>query len=451
MVANPQHAAQVNAAQQQAMLAQDQAKRDFARRQSRVPTDRDLPEGTEEIDIGAVTPRYRAMRDLERRLDAMIMRKRLDMQDSLQRNVKRQRTLRVWISNTAENQPWQQTAIDPDAFDFGDPSQSSFRVKIEARLLPEEDEEEDDAMDTDGPKLPKPSGQRTRFSHFFKQLSVEFERTPTMQGEGLAKVEWKKPEPRPGAPPAPVNTDADFDCIQFERKNDENVNLRISLVRDENPERSVLSPGLVDLLDETEDDRAGVVMGIWNYIRANKLLENEDSRTVHCDARLKALFNNADTIQFPYIPNLILGHLTPLPPITLAYTARVDPDYAANPVPTIYDLTVLTDDPLRATMSDILKPTPARTTALQQIAAIDESLALAVQALASARAKHTFYDQLGHDPVAFLKRFIASQQRDLEVILGEATRGAPEEGTGEEWRRGGRGVALFLAKGGRAV
>lgn len=44
---------------------------------------------------------------------------------------------------------------------------------------------------------------------------------------------------------------------------------------------------------------------------------------------------------------------------------------------------------------------------------------------------------MGHDPVAFIKRWMGSQRRDLEVILGEATRGGGEDGTGPEWRRGG--------------
>lgn len=79
------------------------------------------------------------------------------------------------------------------------------------------------------------------------------------------------------------------------------------------------------------------------------------------------------------------------------------------------------------------------------------------------------------DPVAFLKRWISSQKRDLEVILGESSRPgvrlpaamreekAPDDSglsLGDEWRKGGeRGiwggqnaresVGLFLARGGR--
>jgi SWI/SNF-related matrix-associated actin-dependent regulator of chromatin subfamily D len=82
---------------------------------------------------------------------------------------------------------------------------------------------------------------------------------------------------------------------------------------------------------------------------------------------------------------------------------------------------------------------------------------------------------MASDPVNFLKRWISSQKRDLEVILGEATRPGvrwpetvtadntvplDERALGDEWRRGGKdgvwgsqvakeSVGLFLARGGK--
>lgn len=44
--------------------------------------------------------------------------------------------------------------------------------------------------------------------------------------------------------------------------------------------------------------------------------------------------------------------------------------------------------------------------------------------------------ELSRDPVGFVRRWTASQKRDLEIILGEAGKG--EEAVGEEWRRGGK-------------
>jgi len=47
-----------------------------------------VQEGVEECVIGDGVQRYRDLRELERRLDSTMMRKRLDIQDSVNRNVK---------------------------------------------------------------------------------------------------------------------------------------------------------------------------------------------------------------------------------------------------------------------------------------------------------------------------------------------------------------------------
>lgn len=75
---------------------------------------------------------------------------------------------------------------------------------------------------------------------------------------------------------------------------------------------------------------------------------------------------------------------------------------------------------------------------LQTIVRTDDELALLVQKIHQTNAKRKFYDNLAKDPTSFVKRWISSQQRDLEVILAEATRGGGEDATNEEFRRGGR-------------
>lgn len=56
---------------------------ELARRRSRKPTDKSLPEGVEEciVDPAAVS-RYRALREIERSLDATTTRKRLDASEA---------------------------------------------------------------------------------------------------------------------------------------------------------------------------------------------------------------------------------------------------------------------------------------------------------------------------------------------------------------------------------
>lgn len=127
---------------------------------------------------------------------------------------------------------------------------------------------------------------RKRLSHFFRGISVTFPNRQNRQ-DPMPPIEWKKPSVLPNAPVLPAA--ADFDCLEFERKSDENLNCIIQLVRDEHPERYKLSPELAEVLDTDEDDRAGVVMGIWEYIKAMNLQEDEEKRGVRCDERLRAV------------------------------------------------------------------------------------------------------------------------------------------------------------------
>lgn len=132
----------------------------------------------------------------------------------------------------------------------------------------------------------------------------------------------------------------------------------------------------------------------------------------------------------------VTQHLRPLPPITLPYTIRVDEDFHQNPQSTVYDVQVLVDDPLRTSMPYLLNNSEYAAM-LKDISSLDEQLARLIQATAVSKAKHAFFTSLSEDPAQFLKTWLGSQKRDLEVILGDTGRGAGDILTAEEWRRGG--------------
>ncbi|MCJ1388901.1 hypothetical protein MMC18_001752 [Xylographa bjoerkii] len=454
--------------QQPSQVSQDQLKRDEearlkardeAARRARIPTDKNIPEGVEDLIIGDGVKQYRDMREIERRLDAVMMRKRLDLHEPRPQTHDRTRTLRIWISNTAENQPWQGRGLDENAFDFNTGMEGTFKVKIEGRVLEdeavdvesdEEDVEKDtnatgdaenggDAMDHDGAtEAPQkattaPRKPRPKMSHFFKSIIIEYDRNKNLQPENSGYIEWKKPLPSNTANPPPM---ADFDTLEFERKSDENINCTINFYHDETPERYALSKELAEIIDLEEATRDRVVTGIWDYARAMNLQQDEEKRNIQCDERLRAVFH-LDTISFPHLTNLIAPHLSSLPPLKLPYTIRVDPDYHSAPTPTIYDILVPAEDTLQAKMLAITH-NPAYNTTLMQITELDKRLALIVQAINDSKAKHAFLTSMSKDPTTFVRRWVSSQKRDLEVILGEATRGGGEDGLGEEFRRGGK-------------
>lgn len=267
-----------------------------------------MPEGVEDIVIGDGVVEYKKLRDFERRLDAVMMRKMIELNDKEAHSSDRRRKLRIWISNSVENQPWQGgSTLDEGAFDFNTGADARYRVKIVGKLLDDEDPDEadsdeeggatsgkidNDAMDHDAqgaegerPKADYPSDGK--LSQFFKAISVEFDRSRNLQPDGANVIEWKKPQSSsrlPNPPPA-----ADFDTLEFERKSDENLNCTINFYRDEDPERYALSKELAAVLDTDEATRDTIISGIWEYSKAMDLQQDEEKRTINCDDKLRAV------------------------------------------------------------------------------------------------------------------------------------------------------------------
>ncbi|KAF8541210.1 hypothetical protein BDD12DRAFT_732611 [Trichophaea hybrida] len=453
MIGQPQSShQQISAAQLAAQHQAALAERELAKRRARKPTDKTIPEGVEDIVPNARV--YRELREMERRYDAAIMRKRLDIQDAVNRNVKNQKTMRIFVSNTAKDQPWQVSdrPLDENAFDFDTGQIPTFRVKIEGKLL---DDEEGDAAERDPdsdlgltPKNPNaPIPEKWKFSHFFKSIVVELDRSRDLHPDGNT-IEWRKqaPNTQPATSALGLGGPAEFDGFEFERKGDDNIMCTIKLVRDEVPDRFRLSPALADLLDTQEDTRAGIVMKIWEYVRAHGLQDPDERRTINCNPPMRAIFN-ADRLYFPQIPELTLSHILPLEPITIPYLIRCD--VASSMSPQIHDITVYTDDPIRHKMSAIIH-SPTYATTLREIQSIDDHIAVLVQAINHSKAKRVFWRAMAEDPAEFVKRWVSSQKRDLDTLCGEAPGRMVEE---EDVKRAslwkdkiGESVYLLLAK-----
>jgi len=213
--------------------------------------------------------------------------------------LKRWKTLRIWITNTAEDQIWQGSGLTVDSFDFSSNLEPTYRVKIEGRLLDDDDDlatdeearpvngdaSDPDRMDEDAPADTKSKTNkrpRYRFSHFFRALHVDF---PANRRGSEQSVEWKKPERAGGSSNLPAA--ADFDELTFKRNGDENMNITINLIRHEEPERYALTPELEDIIDMREGTRQEIVMGIWEYVKMMGLQEDEDKRNFRCDELLR--------------------------------------------------------------------------------------------------------------------------------------------------------------------
>jgi SWI/SNF-related matrix-associated actin-dependent regulator of chromatin subfamily D len=292
-------------------------RQEILRRISTAPTDREIPDGVDDLVIGDVAQRYRALRDVERKLDAVMMNKRLAAKDSGQRYERRSRVMRLWVSSTSPEKEQSDTRMD-EAFDFGeDAGGGTYKMRIEGRLLPDpddvdDDDDEDDDLDQaklgDGttmdldrpnksaakPAASKPYFERHKLSHYFKQITISFDPSPHALPNAApppASIEWKKPELLANGQ-HPTSPDANFDALEFERKCDEAMqNVTITLHRSE-PGRRVrgkLSEPLAKLLDREYEDFSGAMMGLHSYVRLNGLEQEGHPQHFRCDDALKAV------------------------------------------------------------------------------------------------------------------------------------------------------------------
>jgi SWI/SNF-related matrix-associated actin-dependent regulator of chromatin subfamily D len=62
--------------------------------------------------------------------------------------------------------------------------------------------------------------------------------------------------------------------------------LKILLFLENVPEKHKLSPPLAKLLDTHTDTLSNVIMGLWQYVKRNKLQDGEDRRIMVCDEKL---------------------------------------------------------------------------------------------------------------------------------------------------------------------
>ena len=125
-----------------------------------------------------LVPESQAYMDLlsfERKLDATIIRKRLDIQEVLKKPMKTKRKLRIFITNTSYTN---QSKSPGDQLN-SEECQTTWELKIEGRLLDENGQVRSD------PRAPK-----KKFSSFFKSLIIELDKE--MYGPDSNFVEWHR-------------------------------------------------------------------------------------------------------------------------------------------------------------------------------------------------------------------------------------------------------------------
>ncbi|KAG9075559.1 SWI/SNF complex component snf12, partial [Ceratobasidium sp. 370] len=384
---------------------------------------------------------YEQLVERERKLDWITQRKRIELQDGVQKVIKTRRTLRVFISHTTSSQIWQTSdSSAPPNFETGE-GVPSWTLRIQGRLLPLESSSSEGESAGNQP-TPK-------FSSLLKAMRVEMERDPALYPEPN-HVEWhSNPQEQPvngwSLDALALPRVSTFNLPRFiltgfniTRRGDQPLTrIRILLHLAPQDPQSVkfkLSPALAALLDISVATRPDAVAAVWAYVRSHGLFDKSDRRKVRADDGLKMLFG-AEMFDFHRIPDMVNHHLVQPEPVILRYDLKLDPG-VPNPPPKAFDIPIDVDDiALKTKMQEAYVAITGSDAA--EIQALEDKISQVIAQITSLSLKREFCKSFAADPQRFIHRWIESQARDLDTILGQggmagSGNAKPQVGLGDE-------------------
>lgn len=338
-----------------------------------------------------LVPESQAYMDLlafERKLDATIMRKRLDIQEALKRPMKQKRKLRIFISNTFY--PLKETSEGTG--EGADGAVASWELRVEGRLL------EDNKND--------PNKIKRKFSSFFKSLVIELDKE--LYGPDNHLVEWHR-----------TLTTQETDGFQVKRPGDRNVRCTILLLLDYQPLQFKLDPRLARLLGVHTQTRPVIISALWQYIKTHKLQDAHEREYINCDKYLEQIFS-CPRMKFAEIPQRLNPLLHAPDPIVINHIISVEGGTESKQT-ACYDIDVEVDDTLKNQMNNFLLSTASQ----QEIQGLDSKIHETVETINQLKTNREFFLSFAKDPQTFIHKWIVSQTRDLKTMTDVV--GNPEE------------------------
>ncbi|ORY34769.1 putative chromatin remodeling-related protein [Naematelia encephala] len=346
------------------------------------------------------SPAFNDLMKVEQKLDWTLLRKKAEINDALGRPVRVKRSLRVFISNTAHHQTWQDDASGRSQEQNGDSTQNvdvntgkgipGWVLRVEGRLL-----------DSGNVRLDK---TKRKFSSFLRSVVVEFDnREPPTYPEGNI-VEWH-----------PQTLQAPLDGFEVLRRGDTNVNCRIILHVAHFPERfRVLAP-LDGLISMKEGTRADVMAAVWKFIKVVGAQDKEDGTIIRPVGGMEKIMPpGQEGVAFHQLPELVTRFLNHPQPVVIPYTIRVDQDF--NLHDKCFDIPIEIDDPLKSKMAYIVQSFEGEEG--REIVKLEDKVGELAYFARDLKQKRDFLEAFAAEPYTFIQNWLAAQARDLDQMLG---------------------------------
>ncbi|KAG4915430.1 hypothetical protein AAZX31_19G081000 [Glycine max] len=360
-----------------------------ARRKKHKPNEKHLPEKA--LAILPESEIYTQLLDIEARVDAALVRKKVDIQEALKNPPCIQKTLRIFVFNTFANQS------------SADSSAPTWTLKIVGRIL-EDGEDPEQAGDVAAQRMMPPL--YPKFSAFFKRVTIYLDKRLYPDNNVIS---WEN-----------SRSSAAHEGFEVKRKGDREFPAQIRLEMNYMLEKFMLSPALREVLGVQVDTRARIVSAIWHYVKARKLQIPNDPSFFHCDQALQRVFGE-DKVKFTMVSQKISQHLFPPQVILLEHMIKLSGN---SPVGSAcYDVMVDVPFPIQRELNALV----ANVERTKEIDACDESICGIIRKIHEHRRRRAFFVGFSQSPLEFIKALVESQNKDLKVLLGESRHNAEKD------------------------
>ncbi|KAK9678269.1 hypothetical protein RND81_11G200100 [Saponaria officinalis] len=361
-----------------------------AKRKKQKPQEKQLSERVAKILPESAL--YTQLLEFESRVDAALTRKKVDIQEALRNPPCVQKTLRIYVFNTFENQS-QSFPKKPNV------EPPTWTLKVIGRIL-------EDGIDPEQAALMKANPMYPKFSNFFKRVTIALDQRLYPENHMIV---WENS--RSAAP---------VEGFEVKRKGDKEFVVNIQFDMNYMPEKFKLSPALTELLGIEAETRPRIIAAIWHYVKARKLQNPNDPTFFNCDAQLQNVFGE-DKMKFTMVSQKISHHLSRPPPIEVQHQIKLSGNTPAGNA--CYDVLVDIPLPIQRELSMLLSSTDK----IKEIETCDEAICGAIRKIHEHRKRRAFFLGFSQSPVEFINALIESQSRDLKHVSGEASRSAEGE------------------------
>ena len=209
---------------------------------------------------------YTQLREAENALDRITKAKKLDLEEMVVQPSPTVKTmLLLHIYNTHYNQ---QNAFTLTSEEIKVPA---WCLRIEGKVLLG-NIQDSEVLSTIQPYI--------KMTHYIRKIEVAFDKEQV----DYPHIEWNQDTSASG-----LKSSEDKDGIEIIREGNKELDLTISIHINHSPEQFKARPELFSLIGIRQCTRTQAIAALWEYIKANRLQDQQDRKVINCNKELKVV------------------------------------------------------------------------------------------------------------------------------------------------------------------